>query len=313
MLKGLGIWLFHVLGKRYIFVFFDPVLACNLRCRMCYFSDEEKRKNLKGFLNREDLPRIAEVIFSRILKLQIGCGAEPSIFNYNAELVSLGKQYGVPYISYTTNANLLTEEEIYKLLDAGLNEFTISLHGVEKHSYEDLMQGASYEKFLSVLTQISQAKSKYPNFKIRINFTVNEQNIKELPNFFKVFGDIKIDILQVRPVQDIGGEVKFTENKAEFNAKFNEITLVLKTECAKRGITYIAPLHLEENPKPNKSSGVMNMVYLHISPRNFGDGVDWRNETFKQYCKRTHYTKHLFKKIFAKKEFSNNQLNYDIN
>ncbi len=313
VIKGLMIWLLHILGKRYICIFFDPVLACNLRCRMCYFSDEEKRKSFKGHFVQEDLPRIAEVIFSRALKLQIGCGAEPSIFKYNAELVSLGKQYRVPYISCTTNANLLTEEEIYKLLDAGLDEFTISLHGVEKHTYEDLMQGASYEKFLSTLTQISRAKNKHPNFKLRINFTVNEQNIKELSNFFDVFGDIKIDVLQVRPIQDIGGEMKFIENKARFNAEFNEITLALKSECAKRGIIYVAPLHLEENPKPNKSSSVMDMVYWYINPRSFGNGIDWRNETFRQYCKRTHYSRNLFKNIFAKKQFRDNQLNYEIN
>ena len=46
-LKLLGIWLFHVLGKRYIGVFLDPVQACNFRCKMCYFSDEEKRKSLR--------------------------------------------------------------------------------------------------------------------------------------------------------------------------------------------------------------------------------------------------------------------------
>ena len=46
----MGLWLFHVLGKRYIGVFLDPVLACNFRCKMCYFSDEEKRKSLRGTL-----------------------------------------------------------------------------------------------------------------------------------------------------------------------------------------------------------------------------------------------------------------------
>jgi len=312
-LKGLGIWLLHILGKRYLVIFLDPVLACNLRCRMCYFSNEEKRKTLKGHFSEEDLSRIAEVIFPQALKLQIGCGAEPSLFKYNAEIVRLGKQYGVPYISYTTNANLLTAEEIDKLLDAGLNEFTISLHGVEKQTYENLMQGASYDIFLSMLTAISVAKIKYPKTTLRINFTVNEQNISELARFFDVFGEMKIDILQVRPMRDIGGEIKFIENRKKFNNEFNILTVKLKDECVKRGITYIAPLYLTENPKPNESSSILEAMYWYISPKAFGKNVDWRNETFRQYCKRTHYSSRLFKGIFSKKQFSNNQLNYEIN
>ena len=47
-LKLLGIWLFHVLGKRYIGVFLDPVLACNCLCKICYLSDEEKMKSIRG-------------------------------------------------------------------------------------------------------------------------------------------------------------------------------------------------------------------------------------------------------------------------
>ena len=61
-LKLLGIWLFHVLGKRYIGVFLDPVLACNFRCKMCYFSDEEKRKSLRGTLKYEEIEAMPEML-----------------------------------------------------------------------------------------------------------------------------------------------------------------------------------------------------------------------------------------------------------
>lgn len=75
-LKSAGIYLLHLLGKRYFGIFLDPVLACNLRCRMCYFSDEEKRKRFShGMFKPEDLPRLADAFFHRALKLQIGCGA----------------------------------------------------------------------------------------------------------------------------------------------------------------------------------------------------------------------------------------------
>lgn len=313
-IKSLGIWAMHMLNKRYLVVFFDPVLACNLRCKMCYFSNEEKRKTLQGVFAQEDLKRVAEVVFPQALKLQIGCGAEPSLFKHNVAMLKLAKAYAVPYISYTTNANLLTEEEINSLLDAGLDEFTISLHGVRKATYEDLMEGASYEKFMQVLGWISKAKAKFPDFKLRINYTVNEQNITELNDFFDEFKDVDLDVLQVRPIQDIGGVLHSIQEKKEFNEQFNELTAKLKTICSEKKITYIAPSVLEDKATVNKTSSIMDAVYCYISPKAFWhEDLDWRNETFRQYSKRVHYGSKMFKRIFSKKELTNSKLNYDIN
>ena len=55
-------------------------MACNLRCKMCYFTDEDYVKTLKGQIKDEDLNLIAESIFGRALKLQIGCGTEPTLY-----------------------------------------------------------------------------------------------------------------------------------------------------------------------------------------------------------------------------------------
>ena len=141
-IKFLGLYLLHKMNRRYLAVNLDPVLACNLRCKMCYFTDEEYVKKLKGQFKDDEIERVAETVFNRALKLQVGCGTEPTLYKKLPELIALGKKYNVPYISLTTNANLLTEEKIEALLKAGLNEFTISLHGVTKASYENFMQKA---------------------------------------------------------------------------------------------------------------------------------------------------------------------------
>ena len=155
-IKFLGLWILHKFNQRYLAVNLDPVMACNLRCKMCYFTDADYVKTLKGQFNDEDLNQVAKTIFSRALKLQIGCGTEPTLYKNLVNIVELGKAFKVPYISLTTNANLLTEEKIEVLLKAGLDEFTISLHGVTKETYESFMKKASYEKFHNA-------------FKVRIN------------------------------------------------------------------------------------------------------------------------------------------------
>lgn len=53
--KLLGLWGMYVGRRRCIGIFLDPVLACNLRCRMCLFSTEEHRRRMKGMLDETTL------------------------------------------------------------------------------------------------------------------------------------------------------------------------------------------------------------------------------------------------------------------
>ena len=53
----------HKLKMRYLAVNLDPVLACNLRCKMCYFTDADYVKTLKGQFKDEELERVAKTIF----------------------------------------------------------------------------------------------------------------------------------------------------------------------------------------------------------------------------------------------------------
>src|SRR5690606_236340 len=146
-IKFLGLFMLHKLNKRYLAVNLDPVMACNLRCKMCYFTDEDYVRTLKGQYKEEELSQVAKTIFNRAIKLQIGCRTETTLYINLECIVALSNQYNIPYISLTTYAIILTEQKIENLFKAGLDEFTISLHGVTKSHYENFMRKASYEKF----------------------------------------------------------------------------------------------------------------------------------------------------------------------
>ena len=95
---------------------------------MCYFSDSESKTKGHPKIDLEDIELIANSIFHRALKLQIGCGAEPTLYKGILRIISLGKQHHIPYISITTNGALITKELLNKYAEAGLNEITLSLH-----------------------------------------------------------------------------------------------------------------------------------------------------------------------------------------
>ena len=317
--KMLGIWLFHILGKRYIGIFLDPVLACNFRCKMCYFSDEEKRKTYKGILKYEDIELIAGKLFHRALKLQIGCGAEPTVYKDWIRIVELGKLANVPYISLTTNGNLLTEEQLIFSIEKGLNEITLSAHGLTRETYESMMVNGNYDLFLNLLGYISEAKNAYPGFKLRVNYTVNKENIDELTKVWDVFGD-NVDILQVRPVQKLGDTEYNDFDLNFFYEKYDAIILPLIDECKKRNVVCIVPgkenlLALKDTK--DKDVAIEEATYCYVSSQGcWKDGFDYHKDSFESFSSKHKLGRKLFAGIFKRREKKevnvSRKMNYEV-
>ncbi len=306
-IKLFGVFLFHIFGKRYLGVFIDPVLACNFRCKMCYFSDPEKRKNLKGTLSSNELILIARSLFHRALKLQIGCGAEPILSRDLVELVRLGTQHKVPYISLTTNGSLLSLSQLNELIEAGLHEITISTHGILRATYEDLMERASYDDFQRLLTDLREIKEIHPAFKIRINYTINADNFKELKQFWFLFQHVPVDILQLRPVQKIGNTKYTNFQLTELYNNFDQVILPLVHACKERNTTCIYPdkenlidLETESDSSENE---IENFTYCYISPRTcWENDFDYHTDSFESYSKRVGLGKKILKTLFKRKK-----------
>ncbi|MDR1864475.1 MAG: radical SAM protein [Bacteroidales bacterium] len=298
-----GIWMLHMAGKRYIGIFFDPVLACNFRCKMCYFSDEKWRKIFRGAFHYDDIRLIAKALFHRALKLQIGCGAEPTLHKDLTKIIALGKQYKIPYISLTTNGNLLTKEHLTEAIKAGLNEITLSTHGLTRETYEYLMTNGSFDRFLQLLADIVELKKQYADFKLRINYTINNDNMDELAKIWDIAGE-GMDILQLRPVQKIG-ETEYTDfDLTDIHKKYDAVIAPLIRECRRRNIVCLAPA--KENIaiiKENKDydDNLEQAAYCYISPRScWQDGFDFRTDTFESFAKAHHLGRRLLSGVFGK-------------
>jgi len=311
----LGLYFLHKLNLRYLAVNLDPVMACNLRCQMCYFTDPDYVKTLKGQFNNIDMDRVAEVIFNRALKLQIGCGTEPTLYKDLVRVVELGKKHRVPYISLTTNANLLTEEKIEDLIKAGLDEFTISLHGVTKETYESFMKKASYEKFHAAFSAFAKLKQKY-DFKVRINYTFNTDNFYELKSFFDHFSGDSFDILQIRPIQKIGNTEYDNFDLSTLRDDYPKMIQSIRKECIANNITLLASDKIPNKDSVNASSFIFDYTFCYVAPNKFWKpDFNWREQSFNTFSKQIGWSKMLFNNIFkSKQELRNlsNRLNYEI-
>jgi len=303
-LKFASVLLAHRVKMRHLFVRFDPVMACNLRCTMCYFSNEEYRKKAKGIFSKEEVERVGALLFPRTLQLVIGCGTEPTLYREYAEIVRLAKSYGVPFVGFTSNGMLLNEENLAKFVDYGLDELALSVHGVRKETYERFMVNASFEKFVGVLDVLERVKKERQATRpqLRLNYTVNAENLEELRRFFDVFGKYDIKTLQVRPVMDIGGAFRTLLHEGEVD-RYKATVTGLSAECEKRGITFLANTADPSYQTTNYNSIILEAVKRYVSPevvwrRDF----QWRTESYDEFCKRIGWTKFLFRNIFVNKE-----------
>jgi len=322
-LRLLGVLCLHVTGRRYMGIFLDPVLACNFRCRMCYFSDEKRRRELHGVFTPTDLEAIGKALFHRALKLQIGCGAEPTLCKDLPALVALGRRYGVPYISLTTNGNLLDEEKLRALAEAGLNELTLSVHGLTADTYERLMTGGRFGKFLQLLADWRNVKRDYPHLRLRVNYTMNTDNVAELADFSRVFSGIDVDVLQLRPIQHIGDSAYQDFSLDRIEACYDSVVRPLMEEYRRRGTVCLVPTRdnlkaLKQEEDTHDASG--DLTYCHVAPGScWQPGFDFRRDTFESYCKRTRRVRFMLKQIFkpgggkaARRKERTRRLNYSV-
>ncbi|MCM1293499.1 MAG: radical SAM protein [Bacteroides sp.] len=239
-LRLLMLWLAYVGRRRMIGVYIDPVVACNLRCRMCAFSDPEARLRLKGRMTDGQLSAVARGLYSRALKVQIGCGAEPTLDNRISQIIADAKNCGVPYVSVTTNGQRLTLEMLQKWVDEGLDELTLSMHGTSRDTYEWLMDGASFEQLKAVLEMVRVVKCD-KGLRLRVNYTVNADNFEELNGLFDLVGDCPIDVVQVRPVQKLGETSYNNFDLTPIKRRYDEVIGRIAEECKRRGVACLVP------------------------------------------------------------------------
>ncbi len=325
-IKFFGLWLLNITNKRTLAIFLDPVLACNLRCKMCNFSNEDYVKiKMKGIFKEENLEQIANASFKNAIKIQIGCAAEPTLFKHNTELIKIAKRYKIPHISMVTNGNLLTKECISEYVNAGLNEFIISVHGVNKESYENFMQKGSFELFHQTLAILTEEKIKNPKLLVRINYTFNEDNFYELKDIFNSYEKYSVDIMQLRPIDKVGeGTVYNNYSLRKIETDYETISNQLKLEAEKKAITFLYPTSITRDEEKtsivktvNNSNYLLPYVFCYISPRYYWkDGFDYEKDNFLTWKKRVGWNKELFKNIFKSKNkldsINKNGLNYSI-
>jgi MoaA/NifB/PqqE/SkfB family radical SAM enzyme len=301
-LKFAAVLVAETLGLRYLMVRFDPATACNLRCGMCYFSDPAWFERFGGpRFAAPDIDRLARFFFPQTLQLFLGCAGEPTVYKNWPDLIRLAKSFGVPFVSLTTNAQRLDRSASEQAIANGLDEVVVSAHGVRPDTYERLMRHASYERLHRNLTDLNAVRDRTGGGRprIRINYTVNPDNLDELDEFFARFGAYRISALQIRPMIDFGDTAYRKQDLAPHLDRYRRVVGRIAKACHARGVTLFAnrddPTYTAENPYAVVYDSA---VLRYVGPLGVWRGdFDWRHETYRSYKRRTGFRRFLARRV----------------
>lgn len=174
-----------------LFLVFETMFKCNLRCVMCIHSSLAKSE----YAYREKLPldKFKEIITEasqyRCPSLTIGGTSEPLLDERVPEMIDFANKAGFLDTMINTNATMLTKEVSRKLIKAGLVRLRIGLDGATAATYEKIRRGADYEKvkqnilgFLEVRKFIG---ASLPIVRVScVHLSANEAELKRFVHFW---------------------------------------------------------------------------------------------------------------------------------
>lgn len=167
-----------ILTKRSpIYVQFAVSKYCNLKCSMCRAVESRKEERE---LSLEEIKRLAGMLEKLGVGIVILTGGEPLLRRDLAQVVEAFTCRGIE-ARLQTNGLLATEENITSLLNAGLQEVTLSLDTLDADKQDRINnQQGSWDKTIRALALFSRLLPKRGNM-TGVNTVVSRINIGELP------------------------------------------------------------------------------------------------------------------------------------
>lgn len=231
-------------------VFMDQNNRCNLRCKMCGFSDPRVSAVRKYDMPRRLFDRIATQIFPKTNFLVLSILTEPFMTRDFPDRLQRVREFEVPYSEIITNGTLLDETSIRKILEAEIMCLTFSIDGGTKETYEAIRVGA---RFQSVMFNLSLFQSMRRNrgtrlTALRINHVLSEPNIDRFDDFLALADKIRPERIGVRTVSRMSDALIQENQDPVFWEKVGAAREKLAEFCRRTGIENAG--YLRDRPTP---------------------------------------------------------------
>jgi MoaA/NifB/PqqE/SkfB family radical SAM enzyme len=190
-------------------IYVETTSRCNLTCVTCIrhawdepFGDMKWSVYQKLIDGLGDFPSPKTIAFA-------GHG-EPLLHERFPEMVHLAHERGLR-TEMTSNAMLLTPSLTTRLIDAGLDQFTVSIDGASDDSHGAIRTGAFLEEIINNVRGLyyrDGEKVTETSLRIGIEFVAMRSNIRELPKLRGIAERIKASFILVTNVLPYTAELQ---------------------------------------------------------------------------------------------------------
>lgn len=233
--------------KRFLNLFMDQNNKCNLKCQMCGFSDPRVKDIPKYDMPLWLFEKIAREVFPHTRYLALSCLTEPFMTGDFHKRLDLLKAYPVPFTEIITNATLLSEEAIYKMIEVSITRLAVSIDGANASTYEAIRVGAKFHKVIRNIQLINKMKAKMgtnlPN--LRLNHVITETNINEFKAFLDLAESLNTQSVDVRTVIPFRNAVHQGTTSNSFFQKIQEMRDVLSQWIERTGVEDVGYLRYQ--------------------------------------------------------------------
>lgn len=183
----------------------DVGRKCNINCKFCYYKHLGDLRN-QQFAKLQKLKRDVDAARNRGNTSIDITGGEPTIYHEIFELVKYIKETGMK-CSIITNG-LAGENTTDKLIDCGVDEFLVSVHGL-KETHEFLTEKNNCEKQERFLNQIKDKVLLRTNTVINI---FNQTELSRLSEYLSIYNPKIVNFINFNPHYDWAKDQKGVQN-----------------------------------------------------------------------------------------------------
>lgn len=180
---------------------FETTTSCNLRCPFCFQSYDPPQPQKLDFEIYTKV--IDEGAANNLYSVKLQYRGEPTLDKRLPEFVAYAKESGILDVMFNTNATLLTENLIYKLIGSGLDKIICSVDGYTKKAYESIRIGAKFETVLENIRNFQRIKKELGIEKpvLRVQMVDTPVNHPQIGNYVNFWGGIA-DHVAIEDLED---------------------------------------------------------------------------------------------------------------
>ena len=183
-------------GELPIYMDFNTLNRCNVTCTMC---PPALRHDVLG-IKRDPYYRLTLAEYEKITSGAriatahfVGAYAEPLLNKEIFGLIANAKSKGA-FTAITTNAMALSRDFGTKLLDAGLDMMTISLHGATAKVAQSIMIKSNFDRVIANIRDFQSLKQErgLATPEIHFNYVTQRSNAADMPAFIDLAASLGV-------------------------------------------------------------------------------------------------------------------------